>query len=225
MKFSDILKSSFIDEFAVTGVSIVDVLIVMLITLIISLYIFFIYRTMTRKNFYNKGFNISLPAVALITAAIIITIQSSVVVSLGMVGALSIVRFRTAIKDPMDLVFMFWSIATGIMCGAGLYMVAFIAALTITFVIYLLDQIPIIQTPQILVIQTSDKDIEDNIIKSIAQYAKYYKIKSRNMSQEGLNMIVEIKIKEESLLLQSISDIENVEYVSLLDYDGEVMSL
>lgn len=225
MKFNDILKSSFIDNFAVTGVNITDVLIVMLITLIISLYIFFIYRIMTRKNFYNKCFNISLPAVALITAAIIITIQSSVVVSLGMVGALSIVRFRTAIKDPMDLVFMFWSIATGIICGAGLYMVAFIAALTITFVIYLLDQIPIIQTPKILVIQTSDKDIEDNIIKSIAQYAKYYKIKSRNMSQEGLNMIVEIKIKEDSLLLQNISDIEKVEYVSLLDYDGEVISL
>ena len=225
MKFSDILKSSFIDNFAVTGVNITDVLIVMLITLIISLYIFFIYRIMTRKTFYNKSFNISLPAVALITAAIIITIQSSVVVSLGMVGALSIVRFRTAIKDPMDLVFILWSIATGIICGAGLYMVAFIAALTITFVIYLLDQIPIIQTPKILVIQTSAKDIEDNIINSIAQYAKYYKIKSRNMSQEGLNMIVEVKAKEESLLLQNISDIENVEYVSLLDYDGEVTSL
>lgn len=225
MKFNDILKSSFIDNFAVTGVDISDVLIVMLITLIISLYIFFIYRIMTRKNFYNKSFNISLPAVALITAAIIITIQSSVVVSLGMVGALSIVRFRTAVKDPMDLVFMFWAIATGIICGAGLYMVAFIAALTITLVVFLLDQIPVIQIPKILVIQTSAKDIEDNIINSIAQYAKYYKIKSRNISQEGLNMIVEVKAQEESLLLQNISDIENVEYVSLLDYDGEVTSL
>lgn len=225
MKFSDILKSSFIDNFAVTGVNITDVLTVMLITLIISLYIFFIYRIMASKNFYNKSFNISLPAVALITAAIIITIQSSVVVSLGMVGALSIVRFRTAIKDPMDLVFMFWSIATGIICGAGLYMVAFIAAVTITLVVYLLDQIPMIQTPKILVIQTSDKGIEADIIKSIAQYAKFYKIKSKNISQEGLNMIVEIKVKEDSLLLQNISDIENVEYVSILDYDGEVTSL
>lgn len=225
MKFNDILKSSFMDNFAVTGVKITDVLIVMLVTLIVSLYIFFVYRIMTRKNFYNKSFNISLPAVALITAAVIITIQSSVVVSLGMVGALSIVRFRTAIKDPMDLVFMFWSIATGIMCGAGLYMVAFIAALTITIVIYLLDQLPIIQTPKILVIQTSAKDIENHIIKSIAQDVKYYKIKSRNISQEGLNMIVEIKAKEDSLLLQNISDIENVEYVSLLDYDGEITSL
>lgn len=225
MKFNDILKSSFIDNFAVTGVSITDVLKVMLATLIISLYIFFIYRIMTRKSFYNKGFNISLPAVALITAAIIITIQSSVVVSLGMVGALSIVRFRTAIKDPMDLVFMFWSIATGIICGAGLYMVAFIAALTITFAICLLDQIPMIQTPKILVIQASAKDVEDDIIKSIAQDTKYYKIKSKNISQEGLNMIVEVKAKEDSLLLQSISDMEKVEYVSLLDYDGEATSL
>jgi len=225
MKFSDILKNSFMDNFAVTGVNITDVLTVMLITFVISLYIFFIYRIMTRKSFYNKSFNISLPAVALITAAIIITIQSSIVVSLGMVGALSIVRFRTAIKDPMDLVFMFWAIATGIICGAGLYMVAFTAAVTITCVIYLLDQLPIIQMPKVLIIQASAKEIEDTITKTIAEYAKCYKVKSRNISHEGLNMIVEIKVKEDSLLIQTISDIEKVEYVSLLDYDGEVASL
>lgn len=225
MKFKDILKSSFIDNFAVTGVSITDVLTVMLITLIVSLYIFFIYRFMTRKNFYNKSFNISLPAVALITAAIIITIQSSIVVSLGMVGALSIVRFRTAVKDPIDLVFLFWSIATGIICGAGLYMVAFIMALTITLVIYLLDQLPIVQTPQILVVQASARTEEDVIVKTIAQYTKYYKIKSKNMSREGLNMVVEVRVKEGSQLLQTICDMEHVEYVSLLDYDGEVVSL
>lgn len=225
MKFSDILKSSFMDNFAVTGVNITDVLKVMLITFIISLYIFFIYRFMTRKTFYDKSFNISLPAVALITAAIIITIQSSVIVSLGMVGALSIVRFRTAIKDPMDLVFMFWAIATGIICGAGLYMVAFIAALTITLVIYLLDQFPMIQPQKILVIQASAKDKEEAVIKSIAQHTKYYKVKSKNISREGLNMVVAVKTKEDSLLVQNLSDMENIEYVSLLDYDGEVSSL
>lgn len=225
MKFNDILKSSFMDNFAVTGVNIADVLIVMLITFIISLYIFFIYRFMSRKTFYDKSFNISLPAVALITAAIIITIQSSVIVSLGMVGALSIVRFRTAIKDPMDLVFMFWAIATGIICGAGLYTVAFIAALSITLVIYLLDQFPMIQPQKVLVIQASTKDIEDTIIDSIEQYTKHYKIKSRNVSREGLNMVVEIKTKEDSLLIQNLSDMENIEYISLLDYDGEVISL
>lgn len=225
MKFNDILKSSFMDNFAVTGVNITDVLIVMLITFIISLYIFFVYRFMTRKTFYDKSFNISLSAVALITAAIIITIQSSVVVSLGMVGALSIVRFRTAIKDPMDLVFMFWAIATGIICGAGLYMVAFIAALAITLVIYLLDQFPIIQPQKVLVIQASAKDIEDAVINNIAQYTKYYKVKSKNISRDGLNMVVEIKTKEDGVLLQNLSDMENVEYVSLLDYEGEVISL
>lgn len=225
MKFSDILKDSFMDDFAVTGVNITDVLHVMFITFVLSLYIFFVYRFLSRKTFYDKNFNISLPAVALITAAIIITIQSSVVVSLGMVGALSIVRFRTAIKDPMDLVFMFWAIATGIICGAGLYMVAFVAALTITAVTCLLDQLPMAQAQKVLVIQASAKDMEDAIIKNIAQYAKNYKIKSKNISQEGLNMVVEIRVREDSILLQSLSDMETVEYVSLLDYDGEIVSL
>lgn len=213
------------DDFAVTGVNITDVLHVMFITFVLSLYIFFVYRFLSRKTFYDKNFNISLPAVALITAAIIITIQSSVVVSLGMVGALSIVRFRTAIKDPMDLVFMFWAIATGIICGAGLYMVAFVAALTITAVTCLLDQLPMAQAQKVLVIQASAKDMEDAIIKNIAQYAKNYKIKSKNISQEGLNMVVEIRVREDSILLQSLSDMETVEYVSLLDYDGEIVSL
>lgn len=213
------------DNFAVTGVNITDVLHVMFITFVLSLYIFFVYRFVSRKTFYDKNFNISLPAVALITAAVIITIQSSVVVSLGMVGALSIVRFRTAIKDPMDLVYMFWAIATGIICGAGLYMVAFTAALTITVVICLLDQLPMAQGQKVLVIQASAKDIEDVIVENIAQYAKYYKVKSKNISQEGLNMVVEIKAKEDSVLLQSLSDMEAVEYVSLLDYDGEIVSL
>lgn len=213
------------DDFAVTGVNITDVLYVMFITFVLSLYIFFVYRFLSRKTFYDKNFNISLPAVALITAAIIITIQSSVVVSLGMVGALSIVRFRTAIKDPMDLVFMFWAIATGIICGAGLYMVAFVAALTITAVTCLLDQLPMAQAQKVLVIQASAKDMEDVIIKNIAQYAKNYKIKSKNISQEGLNMVVEIKVREDSILLQSLSDMETVDYVSLLDYDGEIVSL
>lgn len=213
------------DNFAITGVSITDVLNVMLITFVLSLYIFFVYRFLSRKTFYDKNFNISLPAVALITAAIIITIQSSVIVSLGMVGALSIVRFRTAIKDPMDLVFMFWAIATGIICGAGFYTVAFIAALTITVVICLLDRIPVVQAQKVLVIQASVKDMENAIVKNIAQYTKYYKVKSKNISQEGLNMVVEIKAKDDSVLLQSLSDMENVVYVSLLDYDGEIVSL
>ena len=109
MSIQDTFKKSFLTNFNTGDINSQDVLVTLLITLVLALYIFFIYRIISRKTFYNKNFNVSLAALAMITAAIIITIQSSIVVSLGMVGALSIVRFRTAIKEPMDIAFLFWA--------------------------------------------------------------------------------------------------------------------
>ncbi len=222
MSFSDVLKKSFLQNFAAADISTIDITVVMLVTLLISLYIFFIYRIMTRKGFYNKSFNMSLPAIALITAAIIITIQSSIVVSLGMVGALSIVRFRTAVKDPMDLVFLFWAISVGIICGAGLYRVVIIAAIVITIVIYILDMLPVAKVSSILVVHSQYVDVEVDVTAVVAQYAKYYKVKSRNISSKGLNMVVEVRTKEGGELLQAVSDIDGIDYASVLDHDGEV---
>ncbi len=222
MNFSDVLKKSFIRNFTTTDIGTMDVVVVMLVTLLISLYIFWLYRVITRKNFYNKNFNVSLTAIALITAAIIITIQSSIVVSLGMVGALSIVRFRTAVKDPLDLVFMFWAISVGIICGAGLYSVAIIASAVITVAIYALNLLPIVKPPAILVVECAAKDTENDITRVVSQYSNYYKVKSRSISQDKLNMVIEMRIKDGGGLLQEINSIENVEYVSILDHDGEV---
>ena len=222
MTFKDILKDSFLKNYELMNLETVDILIIMGITALLALYMFFIYRFMTRKGFYNKAFNIALPAVALITAAIIITIQSSVIVSLGMVGALSIVRFRTAIKDPLDLVFMFWAISIGIICGAGLHVVALIVSIIVTAAIYLLDLIPAIKDASILVVQTNDNGMENAIKKKIDVYAKHYRIKSRNMTVTGMDMVVELSVKEGDKLLKDICALEGVENVSLLDHDGEV---
>ena len=141
MGFNDILKNSFVQS-ATESMSIGNAVLALGITCLIAIYIFFIYRVMTRKAFYSKSFNVSLVALSLITAAIILSIQSSVVISLGMVGALSIVRFRTAVKEPMDLVFLFWSISVGIICGAGLFVIAFFASLLITVAILALQYVP-----------------------------------------------------------------------------------
>ena len=118
MSFRDIFKKSFLEGFASTVITTSTVVVALGIACALALYIFFVYRIVTRKTFYSKNFNISLAGVTVITTALILTMQSSVVLSLGMVGALSIVRFRTAIKDPMDLMFLFWSISVGIICGA-----------------------------------------------------------------------------------------------------------
>ena len=163
----------------------------------------------------------SLAVVAVVTAAIILTVQSNIVISLGMVGALSIVRFRTAIKEPMDLAFMFWSISVGIICGAGLAEIAIILSLTITVGILVLDYFPIAKAPMLLVINSSDLDLEEKIIDTVKRYAKYYKVKSRNMTQSELDMVIETRCDDQSALIRSVMAIDGVLSASLLSHDGE----
>lgn len=222
MSIQDAFKKSFLTNFNTADISTQDIVITLMITLVFALYIFFIYRIISRKNFYNKSFNISLAALAMITASIIITIQSSIVVSLGMVGALSIVRFRTAVKDSLDLVFLFWSIAVGIICGTGFYNIAAIASITITIMVFVLDMIPVAKVPMILVVRAVSGEMQNEILDVVAGETKYYKVKSRNINKNQLNMIIELRTKKESELLEKICTMEGVEYASLLDHDGEV---
>jgi len=218
----DILKKSFLQSITSADITPQEIFLVLAIATILSLYIFFIYRILTRKTFYNKTFNISLAALALITAGIILTIQSSIVVSLGMVGALSIVRFRTAIKDPMDLVFLFWSISVGIICGARLYVIAVILCVFVTIVIFVLDKMPTAKAPKILVVNATNLDAEDAILEVVDKYSSYYKVKSRNLTADQLDMVVELRVKEEKELVNGIHTLENIQAVSLLAHDGEV---
>ncbi|MGN0412326.1 MAG: DUF4956 domain-containing protein [Lachnospiraceae bacterium] len=222
MSTKDILKKSFLESITSADVTPQEIFLILLITTVLALYIFFIYRVLTRKTFYSKTFNISLAALALITAGIILTIQSSIVVSLGMVGALSIVRFRTAIKDPMDLVFLFWSISVGIICGARLYVIAVILSVFVTIVIFALDKMPVAKAPKILVVNAQSLEAEDDILDIVEGYSTYYRVKSRNLSADQLDMVVELRVKDEKALVGEIHDLEGVHAVSLLAHDGEV---
>ena len=221
MGFGDIFKNSFMEGFYSTDVSLATVLLSMAIVCLISLYIFFAYRLLTRRTFYNKNFGISLAALAIITAAIILTIQSSIVISLGMVGALSIVRFRTAIKEPMDLVFLFWSISAGIICGAGLYSLAIIASLIVTVALLVLDLIPVTKAPMLLVVSSTDMEGENALLDVVKKYSKYYRVKSRTLSMGRMDLIVEVRVREEAALVKEASALEGMDSVSLLSHDGE----
>ena len=222
MSTKDILKKSFLESITSADVTPQEIFLILLITTVLALYIFFIYRVLTRKTFYSKTFNISLAALALITAGIILTIQSSIVVSLGMVGALSIVRFRTAIKDPMDLVFLFWSISVGIICGARLYVIAVILSVFVTIVIFVLDKMPVAKAPKILVVNAQSLKAEDDILDIVEGYSTYYRVKSRNLSADQLDRVVELRVKDEKALVGEIHDLKDVHAVSLLAHDGEV---
>ena len=218
----DIIKKSFLEGFADKDITVEKVAFALLITALFAAYIFILYKLISRKTFYSKNFNISLVGVALITSAIIITIQTSIVVSLGMVGALSIVRFRTAIKDPLDLMFLFWSISTGIICGAGFAEYALILAFALTLAIVILDMIPVAKAPMILIVNADNLELEDKIIETVKKYSKHSTVKTRNVSANSLDMTIEVATKNITDLVRETSNIEGVRGVTSLAHDGEV---
>lgn len=222
MNFSDIFKKDFLAAYAGGNVSVLGVTAVLLVTAVIACYIFLVYRLITRKAFYSKTFNISLAAISVITAAIILAVQASIVISLGMVGALSIVRFRTAVKEPLDLVFLFWSIAVGICCGAHVTEIAIVLSFLLTILVIVLDRLPIGRAPMILVMNLTEGKLEPELMKKVGEFCKYYKVKSRNMSAGRCNMVVEVRTAKEYEMVQAIEGMTGVESVSLISHDGEV---
>lgn len=222
MSYSDMIKNSVLEGFSYADMSTAKIMVTLIITFMIGIYIFFVYKMVTKSAFYFKSFNISMAIISVVTAGIILAMQSSIVISLGMVGALSIVRFRTAIKDPMDLLFLFWSIGTGIICGAGLYKIAVILGVLVTIGILILDLLPVKISPYLLIINADDKECEDEIMETIHQMAKAYKIKSKNITKSGMDLIIELRTRQEKELINQISELKCITSVSLLAHDGEV---
>lgn len=222
MHFSDVFKNSFLEGFSTTDISPRTLLFTFGIACLFSLYVFLAYRVMTRKTFYDKSYAISLAAVTVIVTAIIITIQSSLVVSLGMVGALSIVRFRTAIKSPVDLMFMFWAIANGIICGAGLPGIALVASVVVSVGCIVLDFVPIAKAPMLLVVGADKKDAKPEIVEALKKANVPHTIKTETLVGDKLDMIIEIKLPKEHTLLEDLSSIEGVLRTSIVSHDGEI---
>ncbi|MDO4302923.1 MAG: DUF4956 domain-containing protein [Bacillota bacterium] len=223
MNFNDVIKKSVMEGFSYSDLSTAKIVITLLITFAVACYIFLVYKMVTRSVFYLKSFNISMAVISVVTAGIILAMQSSIVISLGMVGALSIVRFRTAIKEPMDLLFLFWSIGTGIICGAGLYKVAVIMAVLVTVGILFLDMLPGRISPYLLIVNADNKDIEEDILR-LVRVAGTFKMRSRNITEAGMDLILEIKVKEDKKLMEQISELKGIAAVSILSHDGEVVS-
>lgn len=220
MSTKDILKKSFLQSITSADITPQEIFLVLAIATVLSLYIYFIYRVLTRKTFYNKTFNISLAALALITAGIILTIQSSIVVSLGMVGALSIVRFRTAIKDPLDLLYLFWAITTGITSGAGMYLLVFVTAIVMIGMLILFYNKQQKGRIYIAVIHYIGDEAGDNIIRALGKM-KYF-VKSKTVRKGKTEIAIEVYCKDNDMFfLEKIRDVEGVEDATLIQYNGE----
>ena len=181
----------------------VAVLVTLGITTLLALYIYYIYRLSSRSAFYSRDFNKTLALMPVVTAAIVLAMQSSIVISLGMVGALSIVRFRNAVKDPMDLLFLFWSISVGIVCGARLYEIAIIASAVVTALLFLLDLVPAAKPPYLLVLNSTDKELEPALAELLRAHAKASRVKSRNLTAQGLDLIVELRTDNGAALVSA----------------------
>lgn len=218
----DIMKQLFLEGYASVNMNMGIILGCVICTLVLAIYVFVVYKWIHKNEFYNKNFNLSLIALAVITAAVILTIQSNIVVSLGMVGALSIVRFRTAIKDPLDLVFLFWSIGIGIICGAGFAAIAVITSIALTIVIFIFSNIHGAKESQLLVVNADTHDIESQIMEIVEEHCDYVHLRAKTMSKNDINLAIEVKVRDQKEMMDELVTLKAITSLSLLEHDGEV---
>ena len=223
MTFSDVYKSSFLSN--INSFSTLDVLLALGLAFVIGLFIFLIYKKTYQGVMYSDSFGVSLIAMSMITSLVIIAVTSNVVLSLGMVGALSIVRFRTAIKEPMDIAFLFWAIAVGIVLGAGLLPLAIIGSVIIGIIIVVFSTRKIGDTPYILVVSCENEETESVAYELIKEDAKKSLLKSKSVNKLGIELTYEVRIKDDNTgFVNKISAVNGVTNAVLVSYNGEYMS-
>ena len=223
MTFSDIFKSSFLEN--VTEFSAVDTLIGMVFALILGLFIFLIYKKTFSGIMYSTGFAMSLVGLSLVTTLVIMAVTSNVVLSLGMVGALSIVRFRSAIKEPMEIVFLFWSLAVGIVIGAGMIPLAVIGSVIIGVILVLFANTKFGSLPYILIVNCADEAAEQDAVTTIGKSVDKYIIKSKTVNNAGIELTAEIRVKDAATsFVNRINEINGVSGATLVTYNGDYMS-
>ena len=223
MTFNDIFKSSFLES--VTEFSLLDVAIGMLFALVLGLFIFAVYKKTFSGVMYSTGFGMSLIGLSLVTTLVIMAVTSNVVLSLGMVGALSIVRFRAAIKEPMEIVFLFWSLAIGIVIGAGMIPLAVIGSLIIGIILIIFANRKLNNTPYILIVNCENEKAEKSAVEMIKTSVGKYLVKSKTVNSSGIELTAEIKVKESSMdFVNRVNEIEGVTDATLVTFNGEYMS-
>lgn len=223
MTFSDIFKSSFLES--VTEFSAIDTLIGMAFALVIGLFIFVIYKKTFSGVMYSTGFAMSLIGLSLVTTLVIMAVTSNVVLSLGMVGALSIVRFRAAIKEPMEIVFLFWALAVGIVIGAGMIPLAVIGSAIIGAILVLFVNKKFRSTPYILIVDCSDEAAEKGALDVIGKAVDKYIVKSKTVNETGIELTAEIRVKDAVTdFVNRVNDVNGVKSATLVTFNGEYMS-
>lgn len=220
--FNDIFKSKFTEN--ITSFSLMDTVIAMVLAFLVGVFIFYVYKKTFNGVMYSTSFGVSLIAMTLITTFVILAVTSNVILSLGMVGALSIVRFRAAIKEPLDIAFLFWAIATGIVLGAGMIPLAVIGAILIGLIMVVFVNKKPSDNPYILVINCENDAAEKLVLEELKDSVKKQVVKSKTVSKQGIELTVEIRLKDMTTeFVNHISAQRGVTNVVLVSYNGDYM--
>ena len=220
IKFSDIFKSNFLEK--TTSFSLIDSIIGLVVAFFIGIFIYAVYKKTFNGVIYSHSFNISLLIMTMATALVIMGISSNVLLSLGMVGALSIVRFRTPIKDPMDLVYIFWAIVSGILCGAGFIPLVIIGAVLIGLVLLVFVNKITVENPYLLIVKYEEEQANAEVERIIATQTKKFALKSKSIMQnEEIETTYEIRVKQnDAQLMDELTKVSGVKSAIMLSYDG-----
>ena len=222
MTFQDIFKSSFLEN--VTSVSILDMVLAMALAFGLGLFIFLIYKKTFAGVMYSSSFGVTLVALTMISTLVILAVTSNVVLSLGMVGALSIVRFRTAIKEPLDIAFLFWSIAVGIVLAAGMIPLAVFGSVIIGVILLVFANRKSHVNPYIVVLQCADHQSEEAAVRFLREHVQRMVVKSKTVQRELVELNAEVRLKDENTdFLNTLSQMAGVSSAVLVSYNGDYM--
>ena len=222
MTFNDIFKSSFLEN--VTSVSLFDMLLALLLAFGLGMFIFLVYKKTFSGVMYSSGFGVTLVALTMITTLVILAVTSNVVLSLGMVGALSIVRFRTAIKEPLDIAFLFWSIAVGIVLAAGMIPLAVIGSVLIGLFLLIFVNRKAHVNPYIVVVNCTNHESEIKAREYLEKEVTRLVVKSKTAQKNSIELNMEIRMKDDNTdFINTLADMEGVNSAVLVSYNGDYM--
>lgn len=222
MTFNDIFKSSFLEN--ITSVSILDMALALVLAFGLGLFIFFVYKKTYQGVMYSSSFGTTLIALTMITTVVILAVTSNVVLSLGMVGALSIVRFRTAIKEPLDIAFLFWSIAVGIVLAAGMIPLAVIGSVVIGLILLVFVNRKPHCNPYIAVLSCTDSAAEKAAVEYLKSKTEKCVVKSKTASKGAVELNLDVRLKDDSTdFINELADMQGVTSAVLVSYNGEYM--
>lgn len=194
---------------------------VLFMVTILSVYEFFAYRLVFRRSLYNMAFNICISVVPYFISMIILCLQSNMIVTLGTIGALAIIRFRTAVKDPIDMIFLLWSIFIGISCGCQIYSMSILTSLIVTVVLLILNNTRVSGRSHVLVVHLKDLNHAPDVEGIVSEHAPKFRVKSRSVTRSGVNIVYELFTKNADALTEALTQMDHIEKFSMMEYDSD----